>query len=560
MKGGGKKAIQAVHSVLCGKPADQYEREPVPPSAFKSWWSFAALFSSRHIAAPEFTIGPLFIIHGASALDAFIGLMVGSILATLSWRFLCAPVAVKKRLTLYYTLERIAGRRFLWAYNVVSAIAFAVIAGAMFSVSASAVGALLQVPMPGLNDVLPSTWEWVVTCAVVGAVTSLVAAFGYGIVSLFAMVVTPYIYVVVALAGVNVIRLLSIDSAAEFWDVASRVVWTGTNTEGFAKFGLAHCICFAWFADLFLHVGQGDLSVLRFAKDANASWTSSLGMILGHYVTWLIAGMMYAVQVQSDPENTGIAAGPMAERVVGIPGLVLILFAGWSTANPLLYAAGLAVQSLFPKTPTWAVTLGVGGIATVAGLFPGLLSRLLSVFAFFGLILMPVGVAIFCDTFVLPRMRLDEEYSAQRDGKHNLAMSVTWGITNLILVPLVAANVLEVFFAPFPSAALSAGLYIGLSRYLQRREGQKNEAKELEEGGELNKGKDAAGEGETVVVGGGDGGRASIEQMGRLPTGLLNSDASLPLQLESEESGGQAAAEKSEEEEKRALEGEAVPV
>uniref|UniRef100_A0A0G4I8T8 Urea transporter n=2 Tax=Chromera velia CCMP2878 TaxID=1169474 RepID=A0A0G4I8T8_9ALVE len=489
MKGGNlsRKAIQAAHRVICGKCEDQHEREPVPRSGLKSWLNFAALFSSRHIAAPEFTIGPLFAVHGASATDAFIGLLVGSVLATLSWRFLCAPVAVKKRLTLYYTLERIAGRRFLWVYNWISALAFAVITGAMFSVSASAVGALLEVPMPGLEEILPSTWEWVVVCAVVGAVTSLVAAFGYGIVSIFAMAVTPYIYVVVVLAGVNVVRMLHIDSLASFWEVARTQVWTGVNMKGFAKFELAHCICFSWFADLFLHIGQGDLSVLRFARDSNAAWTSSLGMVLGHYVTWLIAGMMYAVQLQRDPANTAIAAGPMAELVVGIPGLLLILLAGWSTANPLLYAAGLAVQSLFPKSPTWAVTLGVGVVATVAGLFPGLVSRLLSVISFFGLILMPVGVSIFCDTFVLPRMRMDEEFSAHRDGRHNWAMSATWGVTNLIFISLVVANVLEVFFAPLPAGALAAPLYIGLSVLMQRwakKEDQKNQTEDLEGGGQ----------------------------------------------------------------------------
>ena len=48
----------------------------------------------------------------------------------------------------------------------------------------------------------------------------------------------------------------------------------GNVIEGQSKFGMAHCIFFAWFVDLQLHLGQNDQTLLRFAKTASIGWTS----------------------------------------------------------------------------------------------------------------------------------------------------------------------------------------------------------------------------------------------------------------------------------------------
>ena len=79
---------------------NEYEREPVPESKLKGLKSFVGMYAGEHTAGTEFVIGPLFVVHGVSAPDLFLGLLVGNVLAVLSWAFLCAPIAVKARLTL----------------------------------------------------------------------------------------------------------------------------------------------------------------------------------------------------------------------------------------------------------------------------------------------------------------------------------------------------------------------------------------------------------------------------------------------------------------------------
>ena len=116
-----------------------FERIPFPENKLKGWGSFIGMYAGEHTAGTEFVIGPLFVAHGVVAGDLVLGLLIGNFLAVLSWRFLCAPIATQKRLTLYYMLERIAGKKVTLRYILVNALMFCFLAGAMIASSATAV-------------------------------------------------------------------------------------------------------------------------------------------------------------------------------------------------------------------------------------------------------------------------------------------------------------------------------------------------------------------------------------------------------------------------------------
>lgn len=103
---------------------NEFERTPVPASHLKSWKSFLGMYAGEHAAGTEFVIGPLFLTAGVSAFDLIVGLLLGNLLAVLSWLFLTAEIAVKYRLTLYYQLEKICGRKLVSVYNVANGILF----------------------------------------------------------------------------------------------------------------------------------------------------------------------------------------------------------------------------------------------------------------------------------------------------------------------------------------------------------------------------------------------------------------------------------------------------
>ena len=97
----------------------EFERTPVPQSKLKSWKSFLGMYAGEHAAGTEFMIGPLFLTAGVSAFDLIVGLLVGNLLAVLSWRYLTAKIAVENRLTLYYQMEKICGKKLVIGYNLV---------------------------------------------------------------------------------------------------------------------------------------------------------------------------------------------------------------------------------------------------------------------------------------------------------------------------------------------------------------------------------------------------------------------------------------------------------
>ena len=117
-----------------GRPLGLFEADQLP--------GFAPVeqFAGEHVAGTELMIGPLFLAAGVSAFDFFAGLFVGNLLAVLSWTLFTAPIATRVRLTLYYHLEKICGRRLVVFYNIVNGVMFTVQAGAMITVSATVLG------------------------------------------------------------------------------------------------------------------------------------------------------------------------------------------------------------------------------------------------------------------------------------------------------------------------------------------------------------------------------------------------------------------------------------
>lgn len=157
----------------------EFEREPVPPAKLQSARQFAGLFAGEHVAATEFVIGAFFVLHGVSLADLLWGLLLGNFLAVLSWTFICAPIATRTRLTLYWYLRKIGGPGLMAVYNVLNGVLYCVLAGAMISVSATAVAALFKLPSSGLNDLLPTSVGWTIIAFLLGVAFTVMAILGF---------------------------------------------------------------------------------------------------------------------------------------------------------------------------------------------------------------------------------------------------------------------------------------------------------------------------------------------------------------------------------------------
>lgn len=444
---------------------NEFDREPVSEDRLQGFGSFVGLYAGEHVAGTEFVIGPLFVAHGVAAVDLVLGLLIGNLLAVLSWAFITAPIATRTRLNQYWHLRRVVGPWVLVAYNLVNAAMFCFLAGSMISVAATAVGLPFDMPMPGLADLYPNSAQWVVVVLLVGSVVTVLAILGFEKIAAFSKVAAPWLLLVFVACAVAVLPQLDVHSASDFWTAAENVIWTGVPLAGQSKFTFWHVMFFAWFCNMAMHIGMADMTILRYARRWTYGFASAFGMYLGHFVAWIASGILVAVALA---EGSDVAPGPIAFLGAGYAGILAVILAGWTTANPTIYRAGLALQTVTPNWKRWKVTAAIGMVTTVAALFPALMMRLLDFVALYGLLLMPMGAVIVADFWLLPRLGLGREYAEANALRVSLPAAVAWIGSLAACWGINAAWGLEIFFLGLPGWFIATGLYVGLSLYQQR--------------------------------------------------------------------------------------------
>lgn len=465
----------------------EFEREPVPDSALLGSGKFWGMYAGEHTAGTEFMIGPLFLAAGASLQDLILGLLLGNFLAVLTWRILVTPIAMSKRMTLYYQLERIAGGSLVKFYNVINGLLFCFLAGAMITVSASAVGVPFDISfdvpesMIGLSN--PSFTGLVV---IVGAVIALVAAGGYQRVARVANIAAPWMIAVFAGCGIVALGQLeatSVTALAEgkFWSDAIEFV---QSKDGESSFGFWEIVVFAWLCNGAMHFGMADLSIFRFARSQSSGWAPAIGMFLGHYMAWIAAALLLAALIKVQPDlavlpvpegavdvgqpGTVVAnPGQLAYQSLGWAGIICVVIAGWTTANPTIYRAGLAFQGVLPQSSRTVMTLVAGAVATIAGAFPNLSAQLLGFVGTYGTVLGPMGAVIFVDFYLMKKFGLRDEYATHRGITVNVAVLIAWLLPVVVGLYCIFELGLFAAYAVIPCWIACGVLYLGISKITQ---------------------------------------------------------------------------------------------
>lgn len=443
---------------------DEFERQPVPASAQKGASAFWGMYAGEHTAGTEFMIGPLFVAWGASARDLILGLLLGNLLAVASWRFLTAEIATQKRLTLYYQLEKITGRNLVTLYNLFNGILFCFLAGAMVTVSATAVGVPFgdRLTLPSFSDTLPTGIVWCLICLMIGSAMTFVAVRGYGFVARMGHLAAPWMFLVFVACGLVMLGKLGTTNLFELIQPPA-----GSTP----KIGFWGIVFFSWFCNAAMHVGMSDLSVLRFARRPSYGWASAAGMYLGHYVAWICAALLlvYWVREKGVDPATGTAPGPMVWDAVGWAGLICVIIAGWTTANPTIYRAGLAFQGMFPRMARTTGTIIAGSVCTVSSVFPAFAMKLLDFVGIYGTILSPIGAVIVVDHYLADRLGLDKEPAERRRMAFNPVVLMAWLIPVGVGLWAHRAYDFPSFFLPLPCWLACGALYVVLSKLLTRR-------------------------------------------------------------------------------------------
>jgi cytosine permease len=461
--------VQAPESVKRLDALYEFDRQPVTKDRLLGPAYFAGSYAGEHVAATEFVIGALFVSWGADFSDILIGLAIGNLLAVLSWTLLCAPVAVQTRLTLYWYLRKIGGPVFTLIYNVLNALLFCVLAGCMITVSASAV----RIPfgIPPQVEWYPTDFRFVLIVLLVGAVVVALAILGFKKLASFATVCSPWMLLMFVGGAAVMLPVVgdaagvgAIDSWATLAEASRRVVWTGQTPDGSPPITLMQIAAFAWICNLAMHGGLSDMALLRYAPRASYGLFSAFGMFLGHYLAWICAGLMGGgVAILLRRSLPQLDAGEVGFQALGWAGILAVVIAGWTTSNPTLYRAGLALQAVTPNWSRARVTLVAGAVTTVIACFPFVFTRLLEFVGIYGLLLAPPGAIVLVEHWIFPRIGLRRYWAEQQGRALNVPAAVAWAVSILMALALERSGTLHLFYLFVPTFLTAAVLYAMLA-------------------------------------------------------------------------------------------------
>ena len=419
-------------------------------------------------------------------MDIIIGLLIGNILAVLSWTLITTPIAVDTRMSLYTYLKKIAGSNMAKLYDWANVLIFTVISAAMVTVSATAVRFAFNIPAQ-LNWYPTNIW-FVLIVLLVGAFVVFIAIYGFKAVSDFSGICAPWLFVMFASGALVLLPALSLsvvgtvlpESWAEFIQIGNQSIWTGVNSNGETGIGLVEVIGFGWAANTITHFGLIDMALLRFAKKKSYGLATSTGMLFGHYVAWIAAGIMGAgAAVILGKTIVELDPGDVAYYALGWSGFVIVIVAGWTTAITNLYRAGLAAQAIFTEHSRRHTTLAVGSAMIVVACFPFVFTQILPLLTYAGLLVVPVGAIVFAEHQIFPRIGYTRYWSKYQDYIHSLPAIASWGVGLIFGFGLDALNVMSFYYLFIPTWIFTIVLYTILAgRYGAKKAFPEAESKE----------------------------------------------------------------------------------
>lgn len=443
------------------------EDRPISKKEVSGLGNFFGIYGGEHIAATEFVIGATLVTLGVKASDIFLGLFIGNILATLTYALICAPIAVDTRVTLYSYLKRVMGPYMQKIYNAVWGLASIAMAASMLTVSASAVREIFGIKLQ--TEWYPTDVKFVLVVIVLGVIVTMVAANGFEAVAKFSSVCVPWM-IIVFLAGFCVVipQLIEITGSSgihsfgDFMNLMNTSVWNGAVVDGGQKLTVFHVIGFAWMCNLAYHGGLNDMALFRYAKSPKYGFVTCYGMFVGHFFAWGSAGIMGATAAIILNESLLILdSGAVTSAVLGSTGLLAVIIAGWTTANPNIYRASLAYETIF-KVSSKKLTYVVGAFMTIVGCFP-IAMNIMTIVNIIVLIVPSVGAIVFAEHWIIPKIGGTRYWAAYKGWKINYAGLAAWLIALGFVAVMTVTKAMHSYFMFLPTYLLAMVSYLVLA-------------------------------------------------------------------------------------------------
>lgn len=370
-----------------------YIDQPVPQNERRSWWEITFITSGFSLAVSGMFAGAA--LATEMTLMSVIGtILLGNILLTVIGGAMGAIGA-----TTGVPTSMIAKRAFGRYAAILISLLWAIVLVGWFSVQTGFFGQAINAMLPRDNFLtstsIASLWG--------GALMITTAFIGYKAIRMLSNVAIP---------------LLLILSVVGIWTALSYVGgWSEleTVTEGSLTVLSATTIVVGTFVTG--AVIQPDIS--RFAKSAKDAWIAMfLGMVVAN------GFIVFAGAVTALAMGTGDLPAAMVSLGLGIPGLIILIGAQWTSNDSNLYSASISFANVF-KIKRAYIVLIVGIVGTILGAI-GVADYFTLFLSTIGTIIPPIAGVVVADYYILNK----EKYLKRNYTDSNIIWPafLAWGI------------------------------------------------------------------------------------------------------------------------------------
>ncbi|MEA4853087.1 MAG: cytosine permease [Christensenella sp.] len=407
--------------------ANDYSTAPVPLNKRKSTVNVSFVLIAFCISMVGLYTGAT-LTGGLSVTDAIITAIVGNVILVV-YAGLTGMIGAKTGLGTYVLLRRSFGR----AGSAIVSVIFTFTLVGWYAYQCGFFGDTIYAMFPNAGfitmPVVAGIWG--------GALMMLTAYFGFKGLGILSMVAAPLI-LLISLIGI----IIAVGNAGG-WEAVSKVTTEGDLT---VSAGIVMVV------GAFAVGGVIQSDITRYSKGPGKSMVATMiGYLFAHSFV-IIAGYMLCT-LSGFPD---MAMALLA--VIGIPSLMVLILAQWTTNDNNLYSSSLALNSIFSKVKKKHIVLIMGIAGTIIGAF-GIGYMLAGWLTFLGTAIPPVGGILIADFYIVRK----RNYPFGKQARYGLlsipaivswivaaicGFAITWGIAciNSLVIGLVLYIVLEAIF------------------------------------------------------------------------------------------------------------------
>ena len=381
------------------KLTDNHSSTPVPETESVGALAVATVLIGVSITLPAFLLG----VEILSSLGAVKGAMalLGSAAVLTLFGAITITVGARQRLSTYAIIDRTFGYR---GALLVNAILTTSLFG-WFGVTAMLFGRASSAAFQHALGVTIAEWTYTLAGGLLMIITTI---FGFRAIQHLSRIVVP---------------LLAILMLTGVWVTVKGTPWSELIQANEASSGqlgtVAGAISVLIGAYMIGVVTAPDLS--RFLKaESSAFMASFLGYGFGAALILYMAGLPALATGSDDLIENMISIG------LGIPALIIVVFATWTTNVNNLYSASLGLANLLPPMKDWVVTL-CAGIAGISLALIGILDHFVGF-----LILLSVAIPPIAGVYVAGSFLSGKNSIGNRPKALNVPALMSWVIGTLI--------------------------------------------------------------------------------------------------------------------------------